>query len=55
MTQKQVVVTILDNEFQSQPCLTIHYTNDETVEGSSHFEMLESVQTHSNLEEKVGD
>ena len=54
MTQKQVVVTILDNEFKSQACVTIYYTNDETLEGSSCYELLELVQTHPILEQKVG-
>ena len=35
MTQRQVMVTIIDNQLQSQPCQTIHYTYDETLEGSS--------------------
>ena len=33
MTRKQVVVTILEPIHQSQPCLTIHYTYDERLEG----------------------
>ena len=47
--QKQVMVTIIGNEFQSQPRLTIHYTNDETLEGSCCCGLLELVQTHSIL------
>ena len=53
MTQKQVVVTMLDTEFQSQPSLTIHHTNDETLDGSSCYQFLESTQTHSILVQKV--
>ena len=43
----------MDTEFQSQPCLTIHYTHDVTLEGSSCCEMLDSVQTHLILVWKV--
>ena len=46
MTQKQFVVTILDSQFHSQPCLTIHYTYDETLKGSSCCQLHELVQTH---------
>ena len=46
MTQKQLVVTTVDTEVQSQHCLTIHYTYDETLEGSSCCQLLELVQTH---------
>ena len=35
MTPKWVVVTILLTKLQSQPCMTIHHTNDETLGGSS--------------------
>eukprot|EP00956_Cyclotella_meneghiniana_P013354 scaffold19215_cov55-Cyclotella_meneghiniana.AAC.2 len=31
--QKQVVVTILQLKFQSQPCQTIHHTNGDRLEG----------------------
>ena len=54
MTQKQLVVTIVEAKFQSQSCLTIHHTYDETLEGSSCCEALESVQTHLILVWKVG-
>ena len=46
MTQKQLVVTIVDAEFQSQPCVIIHYTHDETLEESSCCQLRELVQTH---------
>ena len=49
MAQEQVVVSMVDNKFQSQPCLTIQYTNDETMEGSSCCELLELVHTHMIL------
>ena len=42
---RQSVVMVVDNEFQSQPCLTIQYTIDEILEGSSSCELLESTQT----------
>ena len=52
MTQNQFAVTISDNQFHSQPCLTIHYTYDETLEGSSCCQLLELVQTHLIFGEK---
>ena len=54
MIQKQVVVIILDIKVQSQPCLSIYCTNDETLEGSSCCQLLELVQTHLILVQKVG-
>ena len=54
MTQKLVVVTIIDTEFQHQPCLIIHDANDETLEGLSCCEMLESIQTRSFLVQEEG-
>ena len=54
MTQKQVVVTIVDTEFKSQPCPTIHHTFNESLEGSSCWERLDSTQTLSNLVWIVG-
>ena len=45
---------VVENEFQSQPFPNIHHTNDETLEGSSWCELLESIQTHSFLVWKVG-
>ena len=35
--------------FQSQPCTTIHHTNDERLEGSRCCETIESIQTYSIL------
>ena len=35
MTRKQVVVTILVPTYQSQPCITLHYTCDERLDGLS--------------------
>ena len=45
---------VVDDEFQSQPCPTIHYTYDETLEGSSWCDFIEWVQTHSILVWQVG-
>ena len=45
----QDVVMVVAMEIQSQPCLTIHYTTDETLDGSSCCDMLESIQTGSIL------
>ena len=42
------------NEFQSQPCPTTHCTYNEMLEGSRCCEMLESVQTHLIMKQKVG-
>ena len=38
-------VMVVNHEMQSQPCLTIHHNNDETLERSSGWKLLESVQT----------
>ena len=35
VTQKWGVVMVLDDEFHSQPCLTIQYTIGERLEGLS--------------------
>ena len=45
----------ITNEFQSQPCVTIHYTYDKTLEGSSCCQFFESVHTHLILVRKVGE
>ena len=45
MTQNWVVVTILEPMYKSQPCITIHHTIDETLEGLSWCKDLESIQT----------
>ena len=43
------VVMVVDDEFKSQPYLTIHCTNGETLKGLSWCEWPESVQTHAIL------
>ena len=43
------VVMVVEDEFQSQPCLTICYTVHERLDVSSWYEMAESVCTHSIL------
>ena len=52
--KNQGVMTIVYEELQSQGYLTIYYIYNNTLEGSSCCEMLESVQTHSILVLKVG-
>ena len=52
--KSQGVVMVVDDEFKSQPCKTIHYTYNETLEGLRCCELPESVQTHSILVWKVG-
>ena len=52
--KNQPAVTVLDNEVQSQSHLTIHYTHNETLEGSSCCEMLVTIQSHAILVWKVG-
>ena len=42
-------VMVVDDEFKSQPCKTIHYTYNETLEGLRCCELPELVQTHSIL------
>ena len=48
-SKDKLTVMVLDNEFQYQPCLTIHYTNDEILGWSSCCEMLVPIQTHTIL------
>ena len=38
---------VVHDELKSQPCLTIHYTHNETLKGLRCCELPESVQTHS--------
>ena len=45
---------VVDDEFQSQLCLTIQYTNGERLEGLRCCELPESVSTHSIWVRKVG-
>ena len=53
-TRKQVVVAILEPIYQSEPCITIHYTYNERLDGLSWYEMAEWVCTRSNLVWKLG-
>ena len=54
VTEKHVVVTIMEPIYQSQHSLTIHYTYNETLEGLRCCELLESIQTYSILVWNVG-
>ena len=49
-----VTISISEPIYQSQPCLTIQYTYNERLEGSSWCEMAESVRTHTILVWNVG-
>ena len=44
----------IHSEFLYEPCVTIHYTNDETLEGSRCCQLLQLVQLHLMLVCKVG-
>ena len=44
---------VVEGEFQSQPFLTIYYTNGEKLEGLGCCELSESVSTHSIWVQKV--
>ena len=48
------VVMVIHDEPKSEPCLTIHYTYNERLDGLSWYEMADSVCTHSNLMWNVG-
>ena len=52
--KSQLGVIILEVEFQSQPCLTIYYTHDETLEQAKYCEMGAHIQTDPILVWKVG-
>ena len=54
MTEKHVVVTIIEHIYQSQCSQTIHYTYDETLEGLRCCEILDSIKTCSILVRSVG-
>ena len=54
MTEKLIVVTILEPIYQSQPSPTIHYTYGERMEWLRCCEILESIQKHSILVWNVG-
>ena len=47
--KSQLVVSIVDNDIQSQPCLTIHYTPDEALEWSSCCQIGAGHLTHTIL------
>ena len=49
LLNSQGVALVVDDEFKSQPCKTIHYTHGERMEGLRCCEMPKSVQTHSIL------
>ena len=45
---------VVEGEFQSQPFLTIYYTNGEKLEGLGCCELPESASNHTILVLKVG-
>eukprot|EP00956_Cyclotella_meneghiniana_P006511 scaffold8556_cov22-Cyclotella_meneghiniana.AAC.1 len=45
--KSQGVVIVVEDEFQSQPCLTISHTNGERLEGLRCSELPESARTYS--------
>ena len=47
------VVTVLEDEFQSPPSPTIHYTHNDILEGLGCCELPESVSTHTIWVRKV--
>ena len=49
LTEKHIVVTLSEQIYQSQPSPTIHYTNNETLEGLRCGKLLESIRIHSIL------
>ena len=48
------VVSVVEDEFQSPPSPTIHYTCNDTLEGLRYCELPESVSTHTIWVQKVG-
>ena len=54
MTEKHIVVTIWEPTHQSQSSPTIHYTNNEKLEGSRCCHLLESIRKHTILVWNVG-
>ena len=52
-TQSWCVVIVIHDELRSEPCLTIHYTYNEILEGLRCCELPQSVQTHWILGWKV--
>ena len=51
--KSQGVVTVVENEFQSEPSPTIHYTYNDTLEGLGCCELPETVSTHTIWVRKV--
>eukprot|EP00956_Cyclotella_meneghiniana_P029111 scaffold69535_cov92-Cyclotella_meneghiniana.AAC.1 len=47
--KSQLVESIVDNDIQFQPCLTIHYTHDETLEWFSCCQMGAGSHNTHNL------
>ena len=47
------VMTVVEDEFQSPPSPTIHYTYNDTLEGLGCCELAESVSTHTIWVRKV--
>ena len=54
MSEKHVVVSILEPIYQSPPSPTIHYTYNEKLEGLWCCEIPESIQTYSILAWNIG-
>ena len=52
-TQSQGVVMVIHDELKSEPCLTIHYTYNEILEGLRCCELSESLQTFCILIRKA--
>ena len=53
-SQGVVLVLVVNDKYKSQPCKTIHYTYDETLEGLRCCEILESIHTYFILIWNVG-
>ena len=47
MTEKHIVITILEPTHQSPPSPTIHYTYNEKLEGLRCCDILESIRNHT--------
>ena len=51
MTRKQDVVAILEPIHQSQPCITIHHTYNERLDGLADMKwLIQSLHAHSWFE-----
>ena len=46
ITQSGCMVIVIHDDLRSEPCLTIHYTYNEILEGLRCCELPQSVQTH---------